>query len=187
MQNRSHNARTWHKNVNAGNKHGLAPFGPASQGRLAEIVRSPSPLDSEDSVVCLEDLDAETLDRAEHTAAGALQSAPSAPSQAEAEDLAKDRLVAQSAAADLAPDQAAPIDDAIDHITAQLAAFCFEQLERSVMSRDALDLNADRTAVEDEFQVRYCIAAIARRQYIQDLQFRSFPECQITRKDLLQI
>jgi hypothetical protein len=149
--------------------------------------RSPSPLDSEDSVVCLEDLDAETLDRTEHTAAGALQSAPSAPSQAEAEDLAEDRLVAQSAAADLAPDQAAPIDDAIDHITAQLAAFCFEQLERSVMSRDALDLNADRTAVEDEFQVRYCIAAIARRQYIQDLQFRSFPECQITRKDLLQI
>jgi hypothetical protein len=102
--------------------------------RAEQRQRSPSPLDSEDSVVCLEDLDAETLDRAEHTAAGALQSAPSAPSQAEAENLAEDRLVAQSAAADLAPDQAAPIDDAIDHITAQLAAFCFEQLVLRLLS-----------------------------------------------------
>jgi hypothetical protein len=143
---------------------------------------SPSSLDSEESVVSLENLDAGTLDRAEHTAAGALQSAPSAPSQVE--DLAEDRLVAQSAVADLAPDQAAPIDDAIDHITAQLAAFCFEQIERSVTSRDALDLNADRTTVENEFQVRHCIA---RRQYIQDLQFRSFPKSQMMHKDTLRI
>lgn len=76
-----------------------------------------------------------------------------------AEDLAEARPVVQLAA-DLAPgpDPAASIDDAIDQITAQLAAFCFEQLERSVMSREALDLNTDVTALDNEFQVRHYIA-----------------------------
>jgi hypothetical protein len=80
-----------------------------------------------------------------------------------AEDPAIARPVAQSAA-DLAPDPAASIDDAIDQITAQLAAFCFEQLERSVTSCDALDLNADVTALEDEFQVRHYMIYIAREE-----------------------
>jgi hypothetical protein len=82
----------------------------------------------------------------------------------EAEDLAVARPVAQSAA-DLTPDPdpAASIDDAIDQITAELAAFCFEQLERSVTLHDALDLNTDANALEDEFQVRHYIHYIARR------------------------
>jgi hypothetical protein len=135
--------------------------------------RSPSPLDSEDSVVHLEDLDArdtasvqesedldaETFARsAEHTAAGALlQSAPDPTASNRAEDLPVARPVAQSAA-DLIPDPAASIDDAIDQITAELAAFCFEQLERSATSHDALDLNTDASVVENELRVRYYIA-----------------------------
>jgi hypothetical protein len=66
-------------------------------------------------------------------------------------------VVAQPTA-DLPLDQAALIDDDIDQITAQLAAFCFEQLERSVTSHDGLDLNTDASALEDEFRVSYyCI------------------------------
>jgi hypothetical protein len=143
--------------------------------------RSPSPLDSEDSVVALEDLDArdivresedpdaETLARpAEHSAAGALRlgSAPDpiAPIRAEAGNLAVARPVAQSAV-DLTQDQATSIDDAIDQITAELAAFCFEQLERSVTPHhphDVLDLNTDVNALEDEFRVRHYIAGLHR-------------------------
>ena len=75
-------------------------------------------------------------------------------------------------------DPAIPIDDAIDQITAELAAFCFEQLERSVTSHDALDLNTDAITLEDEFRVRN---HIARRphQYIQCLLYRSSPRSRI--------
>lgn len=91
--------------------------------------------------------------------------------------------------ADLAPDQIAPvsesINDAIDEITAQLAAFCFKQLEKSVTSDDALDLNADITTFTNEFWVR-CYTARRPNQYIQCLLFRSFQVSQIMYKELLQ-
>lgn len=129
-------------------------------------------LEAKDTVRASEDLDAEMLDRAEHMAAGALEGAlRSASSRTEVDDLAAARPVAQSTA-DLTPDPAASIDDAIDQITADLAAFCFEQLKRSVSSRDALDLNSDENALEDEFRVRNYIAR--PHQYIQYLRFRSF-------------
>jgi len=75
---------------------------------------------------------------------------------AKAEDLAVGRPVAQLTE-DLLRDQAASIDNDIDCITAELAALCFEQLERSVTSHDALDSNADASALEDKLQVRYYI------------------------------
>jgi hypothetical protein len=114
-------------------------------------------LDARDILRASEDLDAETLAQsAEHAAAEA--------SRAEVEDLAMARPVAQSAA-DLTPDSdlAASIDDAIDQITAELAAFCFEQLERSVTLHNALDLNTDVNALEDEFWVRHYMHYIVRR------------------------
>jgi hypothetical protein len=73
-----------------------------------------------------------------------------AQATAEMEDLAE-----AQATVDLTPDQAASIDDDIDYITAELAAFCFEQLERSVTLHDVLNLNADASILEDELQVRY--------------------------------
>ena len=97
---------------------------------------------------------------AEHTAAGSAKrsaSDPSAPSQAKALERPVEDSV-EPRPASLAPDQATSIDDDIDKITADLAAFCFEQLERSVTSRDALDLNTDAGALEDEFRVGYYIA-----------------------------
>jgi len=86
-------------------------------------------------------------------------------------------------AADLTLDLPALIDNAIDQITAELAAFCFKQLERSVTSHDALDLNTDANTLEDEFWVRNYIA-IRLHQYIQYLLFRSFPISQIICKEL---
>ena len=99
---------------------------------------------------------------AEHTAAAGsakrsarLASDLGAPSQAKAlkrpvEDVAEGQ-------AGLAPDQATSIDNDIDKITADLAAFCFEQLERSVTSCDPLDLNTNMGALEGEFRVGYYI------------------------------
>jgi hypothetical protein len=74
------------------------------------------------------------------------------------EDLAAPCTVVQPAAdlAVLRPD--ASIDYAIDQLTAELAAFCFDQLEKSVTSRDGVDLNADTDALENEFQVSAYIA-----------------------------
>ena len=90
-------------------------------------------------------------------------------------------------AADLTPDPdpAASIDNAIDQITADLAAFCFERLQRSVTSHDALDLNTDVSVLEDEFRVMYYIAR-RPNQYIQYLLFRSFQRSPIMHKELLQ-
>lgn len=103
-----------------------------------------------------EDLDAEMLDCAEHPAAGALRSAPS---RAEVKDLAVARQSAADLSLDLSPGpDTASIDDAIDQITAELAAFCLEQLERSVTSHDALDLNTNENALENELRVRNYIA-----------------------------
>ncbi len=65
------------------------------------------------------------------------------------------QLVVAQPTADLPPDQAASINNDIDQITAQLAAFCFEQFERNVTSHGELDLNADASALEDEFRVSY--------------------------------
>ena len=67
------------------------------------------------------------------------------------EDLAMPHTVAQPAAdlAVLHPD--ASIDYAIDQLTAELAAFYFDQLEKSVTSRDGVDLNADADALKNEF------------------------------------
>lgn len=126
---------------------------------------------------------------AERTAAEALQrSAPDqrAPSRAEvpAEDLAEVHLVAQSTA-DLASDQVASIDDAVDQITAELAAFCLEQLDRSLTSHDALDLNADASALQDELRVRSRYYWV--NQYIQYLIFRSFQRSQSMHKNLRRI
>jgi hypothetical protein len=81
-------------------------------------------------------------------------------------DPAMTQPAAAQSTADLTMDQAASIDNDIDHITAQLAAFCFEQLERSVTTHDALDLNTDASALENEFQVMYYIA-METNQYIQ--------------------
>ena len=67
--------------------------------------------------------------------------------------------------ADLALDRAALIDNDIDHITAELAAFCFEQLERSVTLHDALDLNTDASTLDNEFRVKFHIVSGAN-QYI---------------------
>jgi hypothetical protein len=75
----------------------------------------------------------------------------------EVEDLAAAPLVVQSSA-DLTPDPAASIDEAIDQITAELAAFCIDQLEKSVTSNTALNLNTDVNAIEDELRVRSYIA-----------------------------
>ena len=101
------------------------------------------------------------------------------------EDLAAAQPVAQEAV-DLTPDPAALIDEAIDQITAELAAFCFEQLERSVTSHDALDLNSDVNTIDNEFRVRIYIAR-RPHQYIHYLIFRSFQRSQIIRKELPQI
>jgi hypothetical protein len=132
-------------------------------------------IDARDSMRASED-DSESLAQsAEHTAAGALRD-PTAPSRVEVGD--------PQLAADLTSDPANSIDGAIDQITAELAAFCFEQLERSVTSHDALDLNTDTNGLEDEFRVRHYLHYIARRsrQYIQYLQTRSFRRSQITHK-----
>ncbi len=67
--------------------------------------------------------------------------------------------------ADLALDRAALIDNDIDHITTELAAFCFKQLERSVTSHDALDLNTDTSTLDNEFWVKFHIVSGAN-QYI---------------------
>jgi hypothetical protein len=158
---------------------------------LEESVADLEDIDARDIVRASEDLDAEALAQsAERTATRALlRSAPDPPvpsrvesERAESEDLTAARQVAQSAA-DLTP--AASIDNAIDQITAELAAFCFEQLERNVTSHDALDLNKDVTALEDELRVR---RYTARRpyQYIQYLRFRSSRRSQITRRALPQ-
>jgi hypothetical protein len=48
----------------------------------------------------------------------------------------------------------ASIDGAIDELITRLAAFCLDQLEKSVMSSDAMDMNADADALENELQVR---------------------------------
>jgi hypothetical protein len=98
----------------------------------------------------------------------------------EVEDLAAAPPVAQSSM-DLAPDPAASIDEAIDQITAELAAFCIDQLEKSVTLNTVLDLNTDANAIEDELWVR---SYIARRlhQYIHCLVSRSYQQSWIIHK-----
>jgi hypothetical protein len=57
-------------------------------------------------------------------------------------------------AADLTvPRPDASIDNAIDELVAELAAFCLDQLEKSITSSNRVDLNADADALEDEFEV----------------------------------
>lgn len=109
--------------------------------------RSPSPVDSEEGSV--EYLGARDVVRSSEDQALARSAEHIA-----AEDLAAARLSVAQPTADLAPDPAAPIDSDIDQITAQLAAFCFEQLEKSVTSHNELDLNTDASALDDEFRVR---------------------------------
>jgi hypothetical protein len=73
------------------------------------------------------------------------------------EDLTEAQPVARSAA-DLAvacPD--ASIDNAIDELITSLAAFCLDQLEKSVTTSDGVDLNADADALESELQVSVCV------------------------------
>jgi hypothetical protein len=56
---------------------------------------------------------------------------------------------------DLAPSRSdASIEEAIDQLIMQFAAFCIDQLEKSVASSGGVDLNGDADALEDEFQVR---------------------------------
>ena len=52
----------------------------------------------------------------------------------------------------LAPPSSPSVDDAIDQLTDELAAFCIDQLEKDVMSKD-VDLNMNE-AFEDELRVR---------------------------------
>jgi len=115
-----------------------------------------------------------------------------------AKDLAMAQPVIAQPTLDLPMDQAASIDNDIDQITAQLAAFFFEQLERSVTSHDGLDLNTDASILEDEFWVSYnCIllyVAMRANQYTVILYiqctvspFRSFQQSPRMCSDLLQI
>ena len=78
-----------------------------------------------------------------------------------AEDLASraEEVVERSArsAADVtvlhpAPPSNPSVDDAINQLTDELAAFCIDQLEKDVMSKD-VDLNMNE-AFEDELRVR---------------------------------
>jgi len=48
----------------------------------------------------------------------------------------------------------ASIDNAIDDLITRLAAFCLDQLEKTVTLSDAVDLNADADVLENELQVR---------------------------------
>jgi hypothetical protein len=48
----------------------------------------------------------------------------------------------------------ASIDNAIDDLITRLAAFCLDQLEKTVTLSDAADLNADADVLENELQVR---------------------------------
>jgi len=50
------------------------------------------------------------------------------------------------------------IDNAIDQLITEFAAFCLDQLDKSVTSSNGVDLNADADALEDEFQVSVYIA-----------------------------
>ena len=109
--------------------------------------RSPSPIDSEEGSV--EYLGARDVARSSED-----QALARLVEHIAAEDLATARLSVVQLTADLTPDLAAPIDSDIDLITAQLAAFCFEQLEKSVTLHDELDLNTDASALDDEFRVR---------------------------------
>jgi hypothetical protein len=119
--------------------------------------RSPSPLELEDdSVEELEVLEVRGDVRASEAPDPEMLS--QSPADLAPDQIAPDPEMLSQSPADLAPDQIAPvsesINDAIDEITAQLAAFCFEQLEKSVTSDDALDLNADATTFTNEFRVR---------------------------------
>jgi hypothetical protein len=48
----------------------------------------------------------------------------------------------------------ASIDNAIDDLIMRLAAFCLDQLEKTVTLSDAVDLNADADMLENKLQVR---------------------------------
>jgi hypothetical protein len=72
----------------------------------------------------------------------------------QSEDLAPAQPATPSAAglATARPD--ASIDNAIDDLITRLAAFCLDQLEKTVTLSDAADLNADANMLENELQVR---------------------------------
>jgi hypothetical protein len=74
------------------------------------------------------------------------------------EDLAVPHTVVQPAVDLTVLHLDASIDYAIDQLTAELAAFCFDQLEKSVTLRDGVDLNVNADALENEFQVSVYIA-----------------------------
>ena len=72
----------------------------------------------------------------------------------QSEDLAPAQSAMPSAAglAMACPD--ASIDNAIDDLITRLAAFCLDQLEKTVTSSDAADLNTDVDMLENKLQVR---------------------------------
>jgi hypothetical protein len=73
------------------------------------------------------------------------------------EDLTAAQPVAESAADLAAPRPDSSIDNAIDELITRFAAFCLDQLEKSVTPSDGVDLNADTDALENELEVRVCI------------------------------
>jgi hypothetical protein len=73
------------------------------------------------------------------------------------EDRTATQPVARSAADLAMPCPDTSIDNAIDELITRLAAFCLDQLEKSVTSSDGVDLNADMDALANELQVRMCI------------------------------
>jgi hypothetical protein len=60
--------------------------------------------------------------------------------------------------ADLAtPCPDSSINNAIDELITRFAAFCLDQLEKSVTPSNGVDLNVDMDALENELEVRMCI------------------------------
>jgi hypothetical protein len=73
------------------------------------------------------------------------------------EDLIAAQPVAESTADLATPRPDSLIDNAIDELITRFAAFCLNQLEKSVTLSDGVDLNADADALENKLEVRVCI------------------------------
>jgi hypothetical protein len=139
--------------------------------------RSLSPLDSEGDVMEVIDVDTEEglgvqsaarppvpnpalpgpIEASMQSAAIPVVSKPANILVRSGEDRTATQPVAQSAADLATPCPDTSIDNAIDELLTRLAAFCLDQLEKSVTSSDGVDLNADVDVLANELQVRMCI------------------------------